>query len=132
MSSEILGISHITFVVTDLDRTAAFLKEIFAAEEVFTNSTTKYFRINDLWLALNRGEPHSERTYNHVAFAIQDADFEKFVERIQNVGAEIMQGRARHDGESRSVYFYDYDNNLFELHTGTLENRLTHYSEDKQ
>jgi fosfomycin resistance protein FosX len=28
-------------------------------------------------------------------------------------------------------YFYDYDNHLFELHTGTLEERLARYAEGK-
>jgi catechol 2,3-dioxygenase-like lactoylglutathione lyase family enzyme len=31
------------------------------------------------------------------------------------------------DRTTHSVYFYDYDNNLFELHTETLENRLNLY-----
>ena len=30
-------------------------------------------------------------------------------------------------GEGRSLYFYDDDNHLFELHTGTLEERLQRY-----
>jgi hypothetical protein len=32
-------------------------------------------------------------------------------------------------GEGHSLYFYDYDNHMFELHTGTLEERLTRYAE---
>ncbi|EIW18957.1 lactoylglutathione lyase-like lyase [Pelosinus fermentans DSM 17108] len=31
------------------------------------------------------------------------------------------------EGEGRSLYFYDYDNHLFELHTGTLTERLKRY-----
>lgn len=30
--------------------------------------------------------------------------------------------------EGGSLYFYDFDNNLFELHTRTLEQRLERYS----
>jgi hypothetical protein len=33
------------------------------------------------------------------------------------------------EGEGMSLYFYDYDNNLFELHTGTLEQRLARYAQ---
>lgn len=36
--------------------------------------------------------------------------------------------RKRIEGEGHSIYFYDYDNNLLELHTGTLEERLEAYS----
>lgn len=29
---------------------------------------------------------------------------------------------------AREVYFYDFDNHFFELHTGTLEQRLERYA----
>jgi hypothetical protein len=35
--------------------------------------------------------------------------------------------RPRVPGEGRSIYFYDYDSHLFELHTGTLGERLSRY-----
>jgi catechol 2,3-dioxygenase-like lactoylglutathione lyase family enzyme len=127
----IAGISHITFVVKDLRRTTVFLETIFEAKAVYMSPIAKYFLINDLWIALNEGESLSERTYNHTAFTIQDSDFDEFMKRIKDVGAEIIQGRARVDGEGRSIYFYDYDNHLFELHTGTLSKRLSCYSEDE-
>jgi hypothetical protein len=44
-------------------------------------------------------------------------------------GIDIREDRGRVKGEGRSVYFYDYDNHLFELHTGTLEQRLERYRE---
>ena len=31
--------------------------------------------------------------------------------------------------EGRSLYFYHFDNHLFELHTGTLDERLRSYTE---
>ena len=124
----IVGISHITFVVKDLEHTAHFLKEIFGAKEVFSSLDVKYFQINDLWLALNKGEPLSERTYNHVAFQIQESDVDSYIERIKSVGVEIKPDRHRVEGEGYSIYFYDFDNHLFELHTGTLTERLAHYT----
>lgn len=36
------------------------------------------------------------------------------------------------EGEGRSLYFYDYDNHLFELHTGTLTERLKRYKNKKR
>jgi len=117
-------------VVEDLQQTAIFWERIFGAKEVYSSSTAKYFLTNDLWIALNKGVPLAERTYDHIAFTIQDSDFDGFVERINDVGAEIIQGRTRLDGEGRSVYFYDYDNHLFELHTGTLSERLASYAQD--
>jgi catechol 2,3-dioxygenase-like lactoylglutathione lyase family enzyme len=121
----ITGISHITFIVKDLEQTAHLLKVVLEAKEVYSSLTVKYFQINNLWIALNRGESLSERTYNHVAFQIQESDIDKYIERIKSVGAEIKPDRHRKQGEGHSIYFYDFDNHLFELHTGTLAERLT-------
>ncbi len=130
------GLSHITFIVRDLDRMASFLKIIFDAEEVycsgnktFSMSKEKFFLINGIWIAVMKGERLSEKTYNHVAFKIADQDFEKYADRVQSLGIEFREGRSRVEGEGNSLYFYDYDNHLFELHTGTLEQRLARYHE---
>ena len=127
----ITGISHITFIVKDLQRTTVFFERIFGIKEVYSSETAKYVLIHDLWIALNQGEPLSERTYNHIAFTIPDSDFDASIARLKEVGAEIIPGRTRLDGEGRSVYFYDYDNHLFELHTGTLSKRLDCYAGDE-
>jgi len=120
----ISGISHITFIVKDPERTSQFFKHIFDAKEVYTSPTVKYFLVNDLWIALNIGEPPSQRSYNHIAFKIQESEFDSYLARIKEFGAEIRPDRPRTSGEGRSIYFYDFDNNLFELHTGTLSERL--------
>lgn len=75
------------------------------------------------------GEPLFEKTYNHVAFKIADQDFEKFTDQVKSLGVEFREGRSRVEGEGNSLYFYDYDNHLFELHTGTLKQRLAKYHE---
>jgi len=121
----ISAISHITFVVKDLERSALFFTKIFDAKEVYSASGIKYFLINDLWIALNKGEPLPERTYNHIAFQIRESEMDTYIARIKAVGAEFRPDRStRKTGEGRSIYFYDFDNHLFELHTGTLDERL--------
>jgi len=126
----IKGISHITFIVQDLDRATTFFEIIFDAKAVYSDSSAKYFTIDDIWIALNKGEPLSERSYNHVAFQINDDDFEEYATKINGLGLDILPGRSRIPGEGRSIYFYDYDNHLFELHTGTLDRRLDAYMRD--
>ena len=74
------------------------------------------------------GEALSERTYNHIAFQIQEEDFDHYMELIKGLGVEIKQERSRVAGEGRSIYFYDFDNHLFELHTSTLSERLVCYA----
>ena len=75
------------------------------------------------------GEALKEKSYNHIAFKISDKDFEKYLERIRKLGVEIKEPRKRVEGEGQSLYFYDYDNHLFEIHTGTLEMRLKKYND---
>lgn len=125
------NLSHITFIVKDLDRTAELMRYIFDAEEVYssnqnatTGSAEKFFMVGGVWIAAIAGDALPEKTYNHVAFKIPDAAFDDFMERVLSMGLEIREDRNRAEGEGRSLYFYDYDNHLFELHTGTLEGRI--------
>ena len=74
----ITRISHITFVVKDLDRSADFFVQIFDAKEVYSSRAEKYFLIGDLWIALNKGEPLTERTYNHIAFQVSKEEWEQY------------------------------------------------------
>lgn len=128
------GLSHFTFVVRDLDRTTAFLTTIFDALEVYDSgekshslSRERFFLVANVWIAVMEGEPLPEKTYNHVAFKITEEDFELYEGRIRSMGLEFRTARPRIEGEGRSLYFHDYDNHLFELHTGTLSDRLMAY-----
>ncbi|MGE5415439.1 MAG: FosX/FosE/FosI family fosfomycin resistance hydrolase [Acidobacteriota bacterium] len=128
------GISHLTFIVKDLERSAQFFKAIFNAEEIydsgentFSLSKEKYLSMGGLWICIMEGESLSERTYNHIAFKIPDEELGMYEARIKALGLEIRPSRPRVEGEGQSLYFYDYDNHLFELHTGTLTERLARY-----
>ncbi|MFK0689025.1 FosX/FosE/FosI family fosfomycin resistance hydrolase [Mesorhizobium sp. IMUNJ 23033] len=129
------GLSHMTFIVRDLDRMSAILTGIFDAREVYASDTEqfslsreKFFLIGDLWIAIMGGEPLPERSYNHIAFKIDDADLDRYAERIKTLGLDMRPPRPRVEGEGRSIYFYDDDNHMFELHTGTLTERLARYA----
>ena len=131
-----LNISHLTFIVKDLDRATLFFTKIFEAKEIYSSrsntfsiSKEKFFLINNIWVCIMEGSSLSERTYNHVAFHINENDFNQYLLRIKEVGAEIKPERTRVTGEGRSIYFYAFDNHLFELHTGTLSERLSCYAE---
>ena len=128
------GISHVTFIVKDLELATQFFKQIFEAEEVYSSgddtfslSKEKFFLIGGQWIAIMEGESLPTRTYNHMAFKIPEADFETYQARIEQLGVDVKPPRPRVEGESSSLYFYDYDNHLFEIHTGTLSQRLARY-----
>jgi fosfomycin resistance protein FosX len=130
----IQGISHITFIVSDLEKMSNLLEFVFGAKEVyfsseatFSISKEKFFIINNLWIAIMEGTPLPEKTYNHIAFKIQEKDLDEYLEKVKAIGLEVREARSRVPGEGQSLYFYDYDNHLFELHTGTLDQRLESY-----
>ena len=94
----------------------------------FSLSRKRFFSLGGVWLAAMEGNPPAERSYQHVAFEVAESDFSFYRERLQRVGIDIEPSRQRVAGEGQSLYFYDFDNHLFELHAGTLEYRLKAYS----
>ena len=129
----IQGISHITIVVEDLKKTAKLFCEGLGAREIYDSkvksysiSREKFFIIGGIWLAAMEG-PKSEKTYRHIAFQVDQQDLAELETRITALGATIVPSRSRVQEEGNSLYFYDYDNNFFELHSGSLEERLEKY-----
>jgi len=131
------GISHVTFIVRDLERMARFLCDGLGAVEVydsgdkvFSVSREKFFVLDGVWLAAMEGTPPVERSCSHVAFKVSEADLPEYEQRLRDLGVEIATPRPRVEGEGASLCFYDFDNHLFELHTGVLEQRLERYQGD--
>jgi catechol 2,3-dioxygenase-like lactoylglutathione lyase family enzyme len=130
-----------TFVVADLDAMEEILVSVLGARKVydsgrdtFSLSEERFFEVGDenIWVAIMKGEPAVARSYNHVAFAVAEEHLEHYRERIVALGLELREGRTRVEGEGRSLYFHDRDNHLFELHSGTLEQRLARYARSRQ
>ena len=134
---EITGISHITFIVRDLDTMSKFLCEGLGAQLVydsmkknFSISRERFYVIGGVWIAAMEGEPPKDRSYRHLAFKVSEQELPTIESRLRLLGVEIKAPRARVEGEGQSLYFYDFDNHLFELHTGTLEERLQRYANE--
>lgn len=137
MTLQIKGLSHITFVCKDLEKTAEMFKGVFGAQEVYSSgdntfsiSKEKFLQVAGIWIALMEGEP-VEQTYNHVAFQVDEKELDEFEAKVRSLGLTILTGRKREGAEGNSLYFYDYDNHLFELHTGDLNTRLEYYNDEK-
>jgi fosfomycin resistance protein FosX len=131
----IQGLSHLTFIVRDLNKMAAIIIKVLGGEEVyssgdatFSTSREKFFIAGGIWIAIMEGESLPTRTYNHVALKVDDVKLEKAQIAAEKLGLDIRPPRPRVDGEGQSLYFYDHDNHLFELHTGTLDERLARYA----
>jgi hypothetical protein len=105
-------------------------RELHASvERTFSVAGEKFFLVGDFWIAVMEGELLKERSYNRFVFKILPDALPEYRVRIERLGLTIGESRPRVDGEGHSIYFYDDDNHLFELHTGTLQEHLRRYDQ---
>jgi catechol 2,3-dioxygenase-like lactoylglutathione lyase family enzyme len=130
----ISGLSHLTFIVQDLEKMTKVIVEVLGGREIYASGARQYslapekfFMVGDVWVAIMEGESLPTTTYNHAAFRTDEAGLERAKRAIKSLGLDLRQPRPRIEGEALSLYFYDFDNHLFELHTGNLDERLAAY-----
>ena len=131
------GLSHMTLIVRELDRMEQILETVLDARKVYDSgngshslSPERFYLVGEpapVWVAVMQGDAALPRSYNHIAFKIGEDEYERRYQSVMRLGLDVRPPRPRIDGEARSIYFHDDDNHLFELHTGTLEQRLSAY-----
>ncbi len=127
----VIRLSHLTFMVADLERMATFLCKGLGAAQVYASegrehslAPERFFELGGLWIVAMQGQPPAERGYQHVALAVDAADLPRHRARLESIGINVSTGRNRIGDEGESLYFHDFDNHLFELHAGQLAARL--------
>ena len=131
----IQSINHVTYSVSDIKQSIAFYKDILKANILVESNKTAYFTLGGLWLALNEEKdiPRNEiqYSYTHLAFTIDESEFKEWYQWLKVRNVNILEGRTRDIRDKKSIYFTDPDGHKLELHTGTLQDRLDYYKEEK-
>jgi len=129
------GVNHLTYSVSNLDKSIKFYQDVFNAKLLVKGKRTAYLDLNGMWLALilEQDIPRHEisQSYTHIAFTIENDDFHNVYDNLEKLGVKILTGRPRDERDKKSVYFTDPDGHKFEFHTGTLQDRLAYYKQDK-
>ncbi len=131
----IQSINHVTYSVSDIKTSTAFYKDILKAKILLESDKTAYFTLGGLWLALNEEKDITRNeiqySYTHIAFTIDESEFDEWYQWLKVNEVNILEGRTRDLRDKKSIYFTDPDGHKLELHTGTLQDRLNYYKEEK-
>lgn len=95
------------FSVSDLEYSIEFYKKVFDAKLLVKGRNTAYFDLNGMWLALNEEKsiPRNElkQSYTHIAFSIEEGDFEEMYNKLKNLEVNILSGRPRAKEDKQSI-----------------------------
>ena len=116
-------IGHIALIVKDCSRTAALFKDLFAAAIVVRKDVDgheeTYVRLGRTWFVLVQAEVARPRSGDHIAFSVSQAMLLETAEKLKAMNVEFFFARS-----DTALYFFDYDNHVFELDTTDLDREL--------
>lgn len=117
------ALHHVALVVTNPERSARIFVALFAAQVQRPGPDHKgpaelAVKMPGLTLVLIQGQTPAVRIDAHVAFKVSAGDLNEMKAKLFTLGieAQVPRGLSR----DNSLYFIDYDNNLFELNSGPM------------
>ena len=121
----ISGLSHITFAVSDLERSLRFYGDLLGLKALVRWDEGAYLTAGDFWIGLIVDKAASEATnnssYTHIAFAVAPGEFAALRDKLLAHDAEEWQ---TNPSPGESFYFLDPDGHKLEIHARTLPDRL--------
>jgi catechol 2,3-dioxygenase-like lactoylglutathione lyase family enzyme len=116
-------IAHIALTVRDPTRTAEFLRGLFDAPVLRRTDAEghdeAFVRLGVTWFALVGADIKRERTGDHVAFRVARETIPSIADKLKSMGCEFILSES-----GTSLYFFDFDNHVFELDSSDHEQEL--------
>ena len=116
-------IAHIALIVRDPARTADFLRGLFDVPVLRRTDAEghdeTFVRLGVTWLALIAVDVKRERTGDHIAFRVAPETITSIADKLKSKGCEFILSAS-----GASLYFFDFDNHVFELDSSDQEQEL--------
>jgi len=117
------SISHIALVVKDPGRTVALFHDLFDTKAVEREDEEghreTFVRLGGIWIVLVGASVQRARTGDHIAFHATPEVLEATVAKLKAMQREFIRARS-----NKALYFFDYDDHVFELDTEDLDQEL--------
>ena len=121
-------IAHVALIVRDPARTAGLLRDLFDSPILRRTDADghdeTFVRLGITWFALVGADVKRERTGDHIAFRVARESIASMVEKLKSRGCEYILSES-----GTSLYFFDYDNHVFELDSSDQEQELNRLAE---
>jgi catechol 2,3-dioxygenase-like lactoylglutathione lyase family enzyme len=116
-------IAHVALTVRDPARTADFLCGLFDSPILRRTDAEGhdeiFVRLGVTWFALIGADVRRERTGDHVAFRVAREAIASTADRLKATGCDFILSES-----GTSLYFFDFDNHVFELDSSDQEREL--------
>jgi catechol 2,3-dioxygenase-like lactoylglutathione lyase family enzyme len=117
------SIAHVALTVQDPIRTADFLRDLFEAPVLSRRDEDghdeTFIRLGVTWFALVKADVKRERTGDHVAFRVTPGVLAAIAGKLKAKGYDFILNKT-----GTSLYFFDFDNHVFELDSSAEELEL--------
>lgn len=117
------SLSHVALVVKDSARTATLFRDLFSARVLERRDEEGHFetfvRLGGIWVVLVAAPVERARTGDHIAFHATPQVLEATAAKLQAMGRECIRARS-----NKALYFFDYDDHVFELNAEDLDEDL--------